>query len=54
MYTHTHIHVTTMNGKRDHEFELKQEGIYGEFLRGRCNYTTITKIKEIFFKDWKD
>lgn len=38
-----------MNGKRDHKFELKQEGVYGKFWGGWCNYTIITKIKEIFF-----
>lgn len=29
IYIHIHMHLTTFNERKDHEFERKQEGVYG-------------------------
>jgi hypothetical protein len=50
MHTHTHIHTyLTINVKRSHEFERKEEGIYGRGLekgKGKGNDGIIVSKKK--------
>lgn len=43
--THTYIHVTTINGKRGHEFEEGLKGIYRRASRKERERKSIIKLQ---------
>lgn len=49
MYLYTHMQITAVNKKRKHEFEREQgyRRVWREERKGKGNYITISKTREI-------